>query len=139
MVADFFKKRNREFSTKKLLWQAGALLFVLAVVFLAFEDYKIYQKKNELAAQINSYQNQISAIEKSSQDLKDKITNSDSTDYLEKIAYEQLDKQKPGEQEFIFITPQNEEEKPVVKENAWDAKNWTGWFSNAWNWIKGKF
>jgi cell division protein FtsB len=134
MIADFSKKRNREFSGRKLLLQAAGILFLLTSLFLIFADYKIYQKKKDLALQVESYQKQIEAIKKSNQDLKDKIANSDNIDYLEKLAYEQLDRQKPGEKQVIFITPQ---EKP--KEEARPESFWTSWFSQTWSWIKNRF
>lgn len=134
MIADFSKKRNREFSGKKFLWKAAGILFVLIALFLIFTDYKMYQRKKDLALQVESYQKQIDAIKKSSQDLKDKIANSDNIDYLEKLAYEQLDRQKPGEKQVIFITPQ---EKP--KEEARPESFWTSWFSGIWSWIKNRF
>jgi cell division protein FtsB len=106
---------------------------------LAFEDFKLYQRKEKLAAQISFYQRQIQEIEKSSQTLKEEIANADNPQYLEKIAYEQLGEQKPGEQEIIFITPQPNPEQPAAQQNILDTKSWLNWFSQSWNWIKSKF
>lgn len=134
MVADFKEKRNRGFSWNKLLLQAAGILFLLTTLFLILSDYRIYQKKKDLAWQVDSYQKQIEAIKKSSQDLKNKIANSDNIDYLEKLAYEQLDRQKPGEKQVIFITPPK---KPV--EAPQPQNFWTSWLAGAWNWIKNRF
>ena len=90
MVADFGKKGNREFFNNRLLFKAVGILFIAVIVVLIFADFKIYQKKKELAAQITAYQKQIEDIKKSSQTLKDEIANQDNKDYLEKLAYEQL-------------------------------------------------
>ena len=137
---DFHKKANREFFNNKLLFKTVGIIFLAVISILAIGDFKIYQKKQELASQINNYQKQIEDIKKSSQNLKDEIANSDNVDYLEKIAYEQLGEQKPGEKEVIFITPQ-EKTKTISNtkpQNFWDIRLWPGWLANEFNWIKSK-
>jgi cell division protein FtsB len=136
---DFNKKRNREFFNKNLLFRTVGVVFLITIVILVVADFKIYNKKKELAAQINNYKKQIEDIKKSSQTLKDEIVNSDSKDYLEKLAYEQLGQQKPGEQEIIFVNPQEKPKTAATSENFWDIKSWTSWLSQSWNWLKSKF
>lgn len=136
---DFNKKRNREFFNEKLLFQAMGILFLIAIFLLLLADYKIYQKKKELTVEINNYKNQIEEIEKSSQNLKEEIANANNTDYLEKIAYEQLGEQKPGEKQVIFITPPKKAESTQLQENYWSAKFLGSWFNGVWQWIKSKF
>ena len=115
-------------------------IFVLIIIFvLILADFKIYQKKQELNSQISAYQKQIEDIKKSSQTLKDEIANGDNVDYLEKIAYEQLGEQKPGEKEVIFITPPEKPKTVVAPQNFWDARAWLGWLGWSWSWIKSKF
>ena len=99
----------------------------------------MYQKKKELALQIDNYKKQIEEIKQNSQNLKDEIANSDNQDYIEKIAYEQLGQQKPGEKEVIFVTPEKKPAAIASPENFWSAKVWSTWFSGAWQWIKNKF
>lgn len=137
MVSDFDKKGNKKFFNDKLLFKAVgvALLFIIGLLF--FEDFEIYQKKKELSAEISSYKKQIEEIEKSNQNLKEEIANADNPDYLEKIAYEQLDQQKPGEKEIIFIALPEKQEQASVQKSFWD--NFSGWFLAAFNWIKNKF
>jgi cell division protein FtsB len=137
MVADFNKKGNREFFNEKLLFQAVGIIFLIIIVVLIFADFKIYQKKQELISQINTYKKQIEDIKKSSQNLKDEIANSNNTDYLEKIAYEQLGEQKPSEKEVIFIPPQEKPKTVSRPENFWSA--YVSWISQSWNWLKSKF
>lgn len=138
MVANFNKKANKEFFTGKLLFRAIGVLFLAIIGVLIFTDFKIYQKKQELVAQINDYQKQIEDIKNNNQNLKTEIANSDNTDYLEKIAYEQLGQQKPGEKEVIFVMPQKKSPPAVKSENFWSAKNWPAWLGGAWQWLKSK-
>lgn len=135
---DFNKKANREFFNENLLFKTAGILFLVVIIVLIFADFKIYQKKQELTSQINAYQKQIEDIKKSSQTLKDEIANSNNTDYLEKLAYEQLGEQKPGEKEVIFVAPKEKTKTAQKPQNFWDVKLWSGWLSGAWQWIKSK-
>ena len=139
MVADFNKKQKTSLPSNKIAFQAAGVIFLIIIVALFVADIKIYQKKKELALQIENYKKQIEDIKKSSQTLKDEIANSNNQDYIEKIAYEQLGEQKPGENEVIFITPPKKAEVAPQSENFWSVKVWSGWFSGAWQWIKNRF
>jgi cell division protein FtsB len=139
MVADFNRKQKSEFFSKKLAFQTAGVLVLTIIAFLTFADIKIYQKKKELISEINNYKKQIEDIKQSNQNLKNEIVNSNNQDYIEKIAYEQLGEQKPGEKEVIFITPPKKAEIISKPENFWDVKVWLGWLSGSWNWIKSKF
>jgi len=134
MVTNFNEKRKGKFLNKKLAFQLGVILFILATFFLAFVNFRMYEKKKELVSIINFYQEQIKDLEKGNQELKDGIANIDDIDYLEKIAYEQLGQQKPGEKAIIFVAPEQKAQVPAEQKQAW-----TGWFSGIWNWIKSKF
>ena len=133
---DFNKKGNKAFFNDKLLFRVLGVAFLIIIFVLILADFKMYQKKRELAAQVNSYQKKIEDIKKSSQTLKDEIANSDNPDYLEKIAYEQLGQTKAGETEYIFITPPKQTEAAAKPQNFWD--NFMGSLSSAWSWIKSK-
>jgi len=139
MVTDFNKKGNREFFNDKLLFKTIGIIFLIVIFVLILADFKMYQKKQKLISQINIYQKQIEDIKNSSQDLKNKITNADNIDYLEKLAYEQLGEQRPGEKEIIFITPQEKTKENAKSENFWDIKLWFSWLNGSWQWISGKF
>ena len=71
--------------------------------------------------------------------MKDEITNSDNKDYLEKIAYEQLNESRPGETVYSFVMPQEKLKIPAQTKSFWDTKTWSAWLTNGFNWIKSKF
>jgi len=139
MVSDFSKKRNSDFFNDKLLFRVLGVSFLIVIFVFIVADFRIYQKKKELAAQISAYQKKIEDIKNSSQTLEDEIANADNPDYLEKIAYEQLGQAKVGETEYIFIDPPQQQEEVSQSKNFWDGKIWFGWFSGAWGWIKSRF
>ncbi len=134
MIADFNKKQKKEFFSNKIAFQAAGILLLIIIVILIFAELKMYQKRGELVSGIYNYKKQIEDIKKTNQNLQDEISNSDNQDYIEKIAYEQLDQQKPGEKEVIFINPPEKTETAANPENFWLA-----WFSGVFSWIKSKF
>jgi len=137
MVADFNKKGNKEFFNEKLLFKTIGIIFLLVIIALIFADFRIYQKKQELASQISIYKKQIEDIKKSNQNLKDEIANSDNPDYLEKIAYEQLDEARPGETVYSFVSSKEKPKTNAKTKNSWN--DFTSWLSGAEQWIKSKF
>ena len=88
-------------------------------------------------AQVENFEKQIEDMEKSSQTLKNEIANADNIDYLEKIAYEQLGQQKPGEKEIIFIMPEEKIQTLEEKQGFWN--NFSSWLSSVREWIKNIF
>ena len=114
------------------------IVFLIVVCVLIFDNIKMWNRKKELVAEIKEYQNQIEEIQKSSQTLKEEIQNADDKDYLEKVAYEQLNQQKPGEKVITFIEPQNPQKDDKAIEGA-QKKSWSSWLSGLWQAIKDKF
>ncbi len=139
MVSDFNKKGNREFFNNELLFKTVGILFIVFILFMIIADIKIYQKKRELNSQISIYQKQIKDINNNSQVLEDEIANSNNTDYLEKIGYEQFGETKPGETEYMFVKSPKKAEVAVKQQNFWDTNSWFAWLSSSWQWIKTNF
>ena len=134
MVANFNKKQKSEPTMEKVAFQVVGILFLIIIVVLIFSDIKMYQKKKELLSEISNYKKQITDIQNSSQNLKNDIANQNNQDYIEKIAYEQLGEQKPGEKEVIFVAPPKKADASQQIQNPW-----YDWIANSWNWIKSKF
>lgn len=141
MVSDFNKKGNREAFNNDLLFKTVGILLLIFVAFMIVEDIKIYQKKRELATEINNYKKQITDIKNSSQTLKDEIANSNNTDYLEKLGYEQFGETKPGETEYMFVKSAKKDEtiSNSKSQNLWDPKLWLADLGQFWSWIKDNF
>ncbi len=136
---DSNRKGNREFFNNDLLFRTVGVIFLVIILVLVVADYRIYQKKQQLAARIETYKSQIENIQKSSQTLKDEISNADNVDYLEKLAYEQLNQTRPGETEYIFVKPETETETTSGSEGFWSTKFWFSWLGQSWSWIKNRF
>lgn len=134
MVSDFNKKRKDGFWNKKVLFQLLSVLFVIIIFGLLFVNFRMHERKRDLILQLEFYEKQIEQIKKSNQELEEGIANSEDLEYLERIAYEQLGQQKPGEKAVIFVAPEQEPAESLPTQDIW-----TGWFSGIWNWIKSKF
>ena len=139
MIADFNKKENSDFFNDKLLFKTVGIIFIVVILVLVVVDIKMYYKKRELALKLNTYQQQIEDIKKSSQILENEIINADDKDYLEKVAYEQLNQAKPGETIYSFVDSPKETDNTTKSKSFWDIKSWLGGLSNGFNWLKSKF
>ncbi|MCX6722232.1 MAG: septum formation initiator family protein [Candidatus Staskawiczbacteria bacterium] len=136
---DFHKKGNSKFFNNQLLFKTVGIAFLVIVLILILADFRIYQKKKELRAQIVTYQKRIEDIKNSSKTLKDEIANSDNKDYLEKLGYEQFGQTRPGETEYMFITPQKNSTAVQKIDSSWGVNLWLGRLPSVWQWIKSRF
>lgn len=136
MVTDF-KKKQKAFSSKNIFFLIFIIfLFLLIFTMLVIANLRIMNKKKELALQMSNLQNQIADIEKSNANLKKGIAQATDANYMEKVAREELDMQKPGEKVVSFIAPKT---KPLQIEEQNISKKWFSWLSNSWQWLKNKF
>jgi cell division protein FtsB len=131
---DFKKKQKSENYLKEFFIKVLAIFIIFVLIFLVIVDVKIYKKRKKLEEEVVKYEKQIQEIKEKNKNLEERITNSDNLDYIEKVAREEQDMQKPGEKVISFVMPKEESQKESY-ENVWNVKNWLGWISNFWNWI----
>ncbi len=136
MVANFKKKWNREFLNGDPTFKIIGIIILIIIFILIIVDFKIYNKKKELIARINIYQEQVDEIRKSSKKLEEEIENVDSIDYLEKLGYEQFNQTRLGETKYMFVKSKNNIDIIQPKEDFGNVKMW---FNNFWQWVKNKF
>lgn len=136
MVTDFKKNKNKK-PLSKLLLMLGAIAVVCIAVLLVIADVRIYQERQKFISQVESLKNKIQGLENKNSSLKQGIANADNSQYMEKVAREELDLQKPGEKVVSFVVTQKE-----PSQNGSEQKNffqaWQANLSNFWNWITGK-
>lgn len=131
MPADFKKRKNTHLF-KKIATIFCGFLILFAFIFLAVADIKTYKKKKELNAQIENLKNKIAEIQNKNNSLQEGISQADDPQYIEKVAREELDLQKPGEKVVSFIMPENKNQNsnPVPKNFL---QVWLGWLSGLFN------
>ena len=105
-------------------------IIVVFLSFLIYSNVKFYQKRMELVSRINSLKKEIQTIEEKNAALKESISQVEDPEYIEKIAREELNQQKPGESVVGFILPPEEEKKE--EKTFWD-------FKKIWEWLKSRF
>ena len=49
------------------------------------------------------------------------MANIDNIDYLEKIGYEELNQARPGEKQYVFIGPKEENLENIENINFWSS------------------
>ena len=124
MPADFKKKSIGPL--KKAAFALGGVLLLCLFVFLIVADIKTYQKKRELNSQVENLKNKVAELQNSNSNLQQGISQSDDPKYIEKVAREELDLQKPGETVVSFVASevQAPSSNPPPK-SFW--QNWFGW------------
>lgn len=110
-----FKKHKKKNVWQTILFKAGAVALILIAILLIISDVKIYQKKRQLTLQIENLKAKIQDLETKNISLKDGIERSDDNQYIEEVAREELDLQKPGEAVVSFVTAEKEPEQDNEK------------------------
>jgi len=126
MVANF-KKKKKGNPLNYIFSVTGGIILIILISFLVYKDVSIYRKKIRLNEEIAELKEKIEQAKLKNENLKENIAQADSKDYLEKVAREQLDMQKPGETVVAFITSQESQKE----ENAKEKKSWIDWVSGA--------
>ena len=130
-MADF-KKKQQISPAKKVLFIFGGFLILFVAIFLIIADIKTYQKMKELNAQVENLKNKVAELQNNNSKLQQGISQSDDPEYIEKVAREELDLQKPGETVVSFVASevQASNNNPPPK-SFW--QNWLGWVGNLFN------
>ena len=138
MVADF-RKKQKKYGVNSLFIGLGGLLIFLGIGVLIFANINVYQQKEKFNAQISNLKERIDDLQSQNNSLKENISSQDDSQYIEKVAREQLGLQKQGEKVVSFVAKEETKpaEQPSENKNFWQA--WTGWLAGGWEWLKAKF
>ncbi len=122
MIAKFRKKKKRSFGRNIFFSVLFGVLLLLVIGFLFVTNWKIKQRRAELAARTAALRQEIAILEQKNQEIKDRISQIEEGEYLEKVARDQLGLKAPGE-EVVVVQKEEEEEKEVEeKEKTWWEK-----------------
>ena len=125
-----FRKKQKGDGKNHILLKVGVVLILCISVALIFINIRMFQRRVQLNRQIDDLKTKIENLKNSNVNLKEGIEKSDDVNYIEKVAREELDLQKPGEKVFSFVKAPSQEQEAVGGKNIWQA--WLGW-------IWGKF
>lgn len=103
--------------------------FAVLIIVLLNANIKIWQEKQKAEKELQKVEESIEDITKEKDNYNFQLGKSDSEEYLEKVAREDLGLQKPGEQ-VIVIKKQEDSQNTGGNENA-------GFMQKVFNWVKG--
>ncbi|KPJ55280.1 hypothetical protein AMJ47_00155 [Parcubacteria bacterium DG_72] len=119
-------RTKKKSSVKSILgYSAFVVAAVFIIIFLFVTNWRIYQRRIDLAKQVEELKAKVDASEKRYKDLKDNESSLGSEDHLEEVAREQLDMKKPGE-EVVVVQKEEEETQPEQEEK----KSWLEWIKS---------
>lgn len=128
MLSDFRKNRNKS-ALSPLAFKVGGVLVLALILLLVVANLKIYRKKQQLNSQIENLENKIRNLKGENSNLMEGISSSDDEEYIEKIAREELNLQKPGEKTVSFVVSQNQEsQNGNAKKNVFQS--WLEWLGS---------
>ena len=128
MVAKFRKKRKRSSWKNIFLSISFTLLFIFVIGFLFITNWKIKQRREELSVRMANLKQEVALLEQKNQETKERISQSESEEYLEEVARDQLSLKAPGE-EVVVVKKEGGEEREEVKE---EEKTWWEKFKGIW-------
>jgi cell division protein FtsB len=120
------------FNKKKasiVFWTFFGLWFV---VFLFYSNIKIFQKRTELDKNLKTLDVTSESLAKEKDSLSFSLGETSSSEYLERVAREDLGMQKAGEQ-VVVIKKDSSVEKSAISNNVLQVIS--GWV----DWVKGLF
>ncbi len=118
-----FRKNKKVHASRNIFLSVllGILLLVI-VGFLINTNLKINRRRTELVFQTKTLKSEIKTLEEKKQEMKEKISQAASKEYLEEVARNQFGLQLPGEKTFVITEEEENEEKDEKKEeeNWWE-------------------
>lgn len=110
------------------------IIVFLLIVFLAVSNWNLNKKRSHLNAKIDIMAQKNATLERINSDLKEKISEIPEENYLEKVAREQFNLKKPGE-EVVVIKKERGSATSAESEpqkSFFEPKKWL-------EWVKSKF
>jgi len=122
------------FNKKRVAIVFWAIFGLWFIVFLLYSNIKMFQKRTELDKNLETLNSSVESLTKEKDSLNFSLGETNSPEYLERVAREDLGMQKAGEQ-VVIIKKGSDEQKSVsndagVLQIASKLVDWIkGWFS----------
>lgn len=134
MVANFRKSKKGTPPGNLFFSLLLAAFLLVAISFLLVTNLRIKSRRVDLTAREQYLKSEIQKLEEKNNELKIKIEEGASREYLEKVAREQLGYKAPGEEVVVISRETKTEPSPAPQqpENFMDVGGWL-------DWLRGKF
>jgi len=116
-------KKKKNYRLKKIL--SSIVLVMVVVFFVAFfviTNWRINKRRAELKERITELREEVRIMEEKNAELKERKERTESDEYIEEVAREQLELKKPGEEVVVIQKPASVEDDSgeARKESWWD-------------------
>ena len=125
-MADFNKKRNNPY--RRFFLKAGAVALLAVLTLLVVADIKVYRRKQELRAQLSRLEKRVQELKNQNATLQERTARADDSAYIERLAREELDLQKPGEKVVSFVKGVQQPQDDSMQKNGFSA-----WVGSTWD------
>lgn len=95
------------------------ILTIVVIGFLFFSNFRINQRRAELAARLESLKKEVKELEEKRAKLEARVSETREESYLEKEARERLGLKKPGEEVVVVLPPEENQKEKVKEKNFW--------------------
>lgn len=118
-----FKKNKKIKLIKAKIFSVFLICLVLFIIgFIAITNWRINKRRAELTDRASLLKQEVQKLEEMNKELKEKKVDSESEDYLEKVARDQLDLKKPGEEVIVV------QKEPASAEGSGEARKEQSWW-----------
>lgn len=118
---------------KKVSIVFWAIFGIWFIVFLLYSNIKIFQKRTELDKNLETLDSTVESLTKEKDSLNFSLGETNSKEYLEKVAREDLGMKKAGEQVVVIKKDRSEKGSEAGDNGVLQ------FFSGLVDWIKGLF
>ncbi len=130
-MASNFKGKQKKNPLRSFLLLLGGIVILGAIVMLIVANAKMYHREKVLLSQEESLKNKIKETQDKNASLKENIAKQNDSQYIEKVAREELDLQKNGETVVSFVAQTPAPKQENTQKNF--LQIWLGYVSN---WFK---
>ena len=119
------KRRKKEKTLKSILVSLLFFSLILGLaVFLGLSNMSANKRRADLNNRVSSLKKEIEEFKNKKAELEVSASETGEADYLEKVAREQLNLKKPGEEVVAVLSPEQEQKKEeeVKKEEGFWQK-----------------
>lgn len=137
MITNSLKNKKRG-SLKNTFYSLLFLFLLLTIlVYLAVTNIKIMARREKLSLIIADLEKEIKMLEKNNEELKAKMSQLGSREYLEKVAREQFNLKAPGEKVVVIYKDNKETEKKELDNFSENKEQKEKWFDikKIWNFL----
>jgi len=116
-------KKHKEYISSGIF----ILIIIVFVVFFVVTNWRIAKRRAELKDRVTLLQQELQVLEEKNKELNDRKDDTETDDIIEKVAREQLELKKPGEE--VVVIQKEEPKKGEVEE---EEKSWWDWIKSIW-------